>query len=74
MDYKFLQINQYSEEEDSEEIGKINFYIMNNQIPYLKSFLREKMFTNLMIMLILDMSKPGDMTSEFIEWIQYINE
>ena len=74
MDYKFLKIKQFSEEEDSEEIGTINFYIVNDQISYLKSFLREQMFENLMIMLVLDISKPGDMTSEFIEWISYIND
>ena len=29
MDYKFLRIKQFFEEEDSEEIGKISFYILN---------------------------------------------
>lgn len=73
MDYKFLRIRQFFEEEDSEEIGKINFYMVNKQYPHLKNFLREQMFENLMIMLVLDLSKPADLTHEFIEWITYIN-
>lgn len=47
---------------------------MNERIPCLKSFLRESMFENLMIMLVLDISRPGNMTEQFIEWISYINE
>lgn len=26
-----------------------------------------------MIMLVMDLSKPGEVTHEFIEWISYIN-
>ena len=29
MDYKFLRVKQFYEEEDSEEVGKISFYILN---------------------------------------------
>lgn len=29
MDYKFLRVKQFFEEEDSEEIGKISFYMIN---------------------------------------------
>ena len=47
---------------------------MNEPIAYLKSFLRERMFEHLMIMLVVDLSKPGEMTHEFIDWISYINE
>lgn len=32
------------------------------------------MFENLMIILVLDISRPGDMTYEFIDWITYIND
>lgn len=74
MDYKFLRIKQFFEEEDSEDVGKISFYIINSQYPHLKNFLREKIFENLMIMIVLDLSKPGEITHEFIEWITYIND
>lgn len=72
MDYKFMRVNQ-SLEEENDEIGKINFYILNRRYPHLKNFLEEKMFENLLILLVLDLSKPGEITHEFIDWITYIN-
>lgn len=47
---------------------------MNEKYPYLKNFFRESMFENLIIILVLDLSKPGQITTEFIEWISYIND
>ncbi len=39
VDYKFIQINQFNDKEDSDEIGKINFYIISEKHEYLTKFL-----------------------------------
>lgn len=74
MDYKFMNVKNSLEEEDSEEIGRINFQILNKPYPHLKNFLREQLFENLVLMLVLDLSKPSEVSHEFIQWISYINQ
>lgn len=72
IDYKFIRINKF-QEEDSDEVGKINFYIMNEKYKFFKQFIKPKMFKNLMIAIVLDLEKPAILTESFINWITFIN-
>lgn len=72
MDYKYLKINEFSEE-DSEELGKINFYIMNHKYENFHQLLTEEILKNLMIVIVLDLDNPSTMTESFIEWINFIS-
>ena len=72
IDYKFIRVNKF-QEEDSDEIGKINFYIMNEKYKFFKQFIKPKMFKNLMIAIVLDLEKPAILTESFINWITFIN-
>ena len=72
MDYKYVKVNEFADE-DSEELGKINFYIMNRKYEHFQQLLTEEMLRNLMIVIVLDLDKPDLITESFIEWINFIS-
>ena len=73
LNYKFLKITQFLDEPDSEEVGKLNFYIINHKYDFVKNFIKEKIFKNAMFIIVVDLSKPDTITHQLIEWINYIN-
>ena len=72
MDYKYVRINEFPEE-DSEELGKINFYIMNRKYEHFHKLLTEEILRNLMVVIVLDLDDPSSLTESFIEWINFIS-
>ena len=71
MDFKYLQLRKAGEEE-SEDGGKINFYVVNKKYEYMKQFFSKEMFKNLLIVICLDLNKPDQLVKSFIEWHEYI--
>lgn len=72
MDYKYIRIDEFPEE-DSEELGKINFYIMNRKYEHFHKLLTEEILRNLMIVIVLDLDHPESLTESFIDWINFIS-
>ncbi len=73
LDYKYLIIRRFNNKEDSDEIGRINFYMISEKHEYLTNFLNERIFQNLIVMMVMDLDKPAYITESFIEWINYVN-
>lgn len=71
MDFKYLQLKKAGDEE-SEDGGKINFYVVNKKYEYMKQFFSKEMFKNLLIVICLDLNKPDQLVKSFIEWHEYI--
>lgn len=72
MDYKYVRINEFTEE-DSEELGKINFYMLNRKYEHFHKLLTEDILRNLTIVIVLDLDKPQTLTESFIDWINFIS-
>jgi len=72
MDYKYVKINEFPDE-DSEELGKINFYVMNRKYEHFHKLLTEDILRNLMIVIVIDLDDPKSITETFIEWINFIS-
>ncbi len=74
LDYQFIRIKKFNDEFDSDEIGKINFYMISEKHEFLKEFLSEKLFENLMIVIVMDLDRPAYLTENFISWANYVNQ
>ena len=72
MDYKYVRVNEFPEE-DSEEMGKVNFYIVNRKYEHFQHLLTQELLQNLMIVISLDLDNPDGLTESFIDWINFIS-
>ena len=70
MDFKYLTARQVKDD-DSEEIGKINFYIFNRKYDFLKDFLTKEILHNLMIVIVLDLESPQNLQESMENWLGF---
>lgn len=71
MDFKYIKMKK-SKDDDVEDKGKINFYIINKKYKYMKQFFSKEMFKNLLIAIVVDLDNPQSITKSFIEWHEFI--
>ena len=61
-------------DDDIEDKGMINFYIVNKKYESMKQFFTTEMFKNLIVVIVLDYEKPENLTKSFLEWHDYCNK
>lgn len=71
MDFKYLQLKNQG---DMEDTGKLNFFIMNKKYDYIKQFFSTEMFKNLVVIICIDLEKPGEILRCFMDWYEYIQK
>lgn len=71
MDFKYVKVNR-KVNEYTEEQSKLNFYIINRQIEYMKEFLTTDMLSNLLAVVVVDLEDPKTLRSSLEEWIVFI--
>jgi hypothetical protein len=57
MDFKYIQLKKGIDDE-GEDRGKLNFFIVNKKYEYLKQFFSKEMFQNLIVVICLDLDRP----------------
>ncbi len=72
MDFKYIKLKK-KEDEDYQDRGKINFYIINKKYEFMKDFFTKEMFKNLLIVINLDLEKPETLESDCKDWMNFIN-
>ena len=75
LDYTYISIKNTSDE-NSEVIGKMNVWIMNDFIDKEKilKFLKPENIINSICLIIVDLSRPWLVKSSLIKWIKFIQE
>jgi len=75
LDYTFLNIKNNSEE-NSEVIGKLSVWIMNEYIDKDKilTFLKPENITNCICLIVVDLSRPWLIKESLEKWIKFIQE
>lgn len=72
LDYNYAKINEFLEE-DSGELGKLNFHLLNSKYEHFHKFLDESILRNMMIAIVVDLENPESLTENFIEWINFVS-
>jgi hypothetical protein len=75
LDYTYISIKNTSDE-NSEVIGKMNVWIMNDFIDKEKilKFLKPENIINSICLIIVDLSRPWLVKSSLIKWTKFIQE
>ena len=71
MDFKFIKMKKKGED-NTEDHGKLNFYIVNRRYKFMNEFFISDMFKNMLIIFTLDLDKPEKIEESFYQWKEFI--
>ena len=74
MDFKYINAKQQLQNEEYEEIGKINFFIFNKRYDFVRDFLTRDMLQNLVVMIVVDFEYPEIAEDSITQWLDFIQK
>lgn len=73
MDFKFIHLKKIQEDE-VQEIGKINCFIYNRKYGFIQELLTKEMMNNLIFIFVVDLENPENLEESLNSWFDYVQQ